>query len=749
MNDARTKQSLKTGKSMALVFLLMAIFVFTVFCVNIPVTNAEALNAGEKADDWQYNNTSNLNLANSDPGTASVNLVKLMMAFLGIIAIVILVWGIIRRIRSRGVRPPAKPRGNLMIGLSAACLLFILSAFVVMNFVVTNVSDSLNYGGPASLSLGSGGPSLGISSAPAPLFREADNLGFSVGGAKDVNNFRQNITNNFLPVPTDITYEGLYYDYYFDTGRQEECGKLFCPSYSYAASFDPISGEEEYYLSVGLNSGIKESDFQRKKLNLVVVLDISGSMGSAFNKYYYDRFGHKQSIEEDDEDAGKTKMELAAKSVVSLLDHLNEDDSFGMVLFESIAHLAKPLGLVGETDTQAIKDHILEIRQRGGTQMSAGIKMGTELFAEYLEVDRREYENRIIFLTDAMPNRGETSETGLLGMTGKNADNNVYTTFIGIGVDFNTELTETITKIRGANYYSVHSAKEFKQRMDDEFEFMVTPLVFDLKLTLEADGYKIAKVYGSPEANEATGEIMKVNTLFPSKTEGGETRGGLVLLKLIKLSPDARLKLKTSYVDRQGQAGGDEAVIRMKNSAEYYDNSGIRKGIVLARYANLIKNWINDERVQKAQPKPTPFYSVDKENGIIIPELIGPSLGRWERQSLPLTISRHYGKMFFYFKDYFIHEAAVIGDKELDQEVELLEKLIKDSGYAGDFQSEIREENKVSEEANTAAGITSEECINRGGRLLNITSGMSCNEAEENIGAVTGLMSSYVCCLLR
>jgi hypothetical protein len=39
----------------------------------------------------------------------------------------------------------------------------------------------------------------------------------------------------------------------------------------------------EYYVAVGLNSGIKERDFERKKLNLVIVLDISGSMDSLYH----------------------------------------------------------------------------------------------------------------------------------------------------------------------------------------------------------------------------------------------------------------------------------------------------------------------------------------------------------------------------------------------------------------------------------------------------------------------------------
>ncbi|MFW5720064.1 MAG: hypothetical protein ACOCXT_03500 [Candidatus Dojkabacteria bacterium] len=60
-----------------------------------------------------------------------------------------------------------------------------------------------------------------------------------------------------------------------------------------------------------------------------------------------------------------------------------------------------------------------------------------------------------------------------------NANNSkVNTTFIGVGGDFNAESVELITKTRGANYYAVHSSKDFKQRMDEEFAFMVTPLVY-------------------------------------------------------------------------------------------------------------------------------------------------------------------------------------------------------------------------------------------------------------------------------
>jgi Ca-activated chloride channel family protein len=257
-----------------------------------------------------------------------------------------------------------------------------------------------------------------------------------------------------------------------------------------------------------------------------------------------------------------------------------------------------------------------------------------------------------------------------------NADQGIYTTFIGIGVDFNTELVESITKIKGANYYSVHSASEFQKRMDDEFDFMVTPLVFDLRLKLDAPGYEIEKVYGSPEADQATGELMKVNTLFPSKAEEGQVKGGVILVKLKKLSNDGNMILKVSYQDRNGVQDSDEAKVDLaETTADFYQNSGIRKAVLLSRYADLLKNWMIDERTAAEKGwKIVP--SVTLANGIVIPV----ELGEWERQSTVLVVSEPYPQLFGSFQDYFLVEAQAIGDSTLEQEDAILKKL---AGFSG------------------------------------------------------------------
>jgi Ca-activated chloride channel homolog len=320
---------------------------------------------------------------------------------------------------------------------------------------------------------------------------------------------------------------------------------------------------------------------------------------------------------------------------------------------------------------------VMHIQAGGGTDLSQGLNLATSQFRNLHETESYEYENRIVVLTDAQPNTGDFSGSGLSDILAWNAENRIYSTFIGIGVDFNTELVDIITKTKGANYYSVRSPREFRERVDDEFDFMVTPMVFNVNLQFESSGWKIDEVFGSPEADQATGRLMKINTLFPSNNEGGEVKGGLVLLKLKKISSSAesRVYLKVTYEDRDGRVDGDISVIVPEaTTPEYFDNSGIRKGILLCRYAALLKNWMIDER-QHNQYSSSWNSRINEDTGIVIPSVNG--LSEWERQSLPLAVSSPYGWILEKFRDYFRGEMNAIGDREMEQELQVLELLIK------------------------------------------------------------------------
>jgi len=482
-------------------------------------------------------------------------------------------------------------------------------------------------------------------------------VGFSVGGAKDIDNFRFNIENGFMPLEESITYEGLFYDYYFNTGNQETCEELFCPSYSSAVSKNPMTGKDEYFLQVGLNSNIKKADFKRKRLNLVVVLDISGSMDAPFDSYYYDKHRKTGKKSRTEESGTRTKFGIAKRTVAALLKHLKAGDRFGFVTFHSYADVIIPLTPVSKLNMRDVESEILGVPLGGGTYLEAGYKEGVGQFSLFEGREGDDYENRIIFITDAMPNIGSTGADDLLGLTNKSAGKKIYTSFIGIGIDFNAELIEQISKIRGANYYSVHSAEEFSKRLDNEFEYMVTPLVFKLNMKLESAGFKIEKIYGSPEANESTGELMKVNTLFPSDRKDEETRGGVIIVKLKKTSDERNIKLSVSYEDRNGKISRNTADFNFPVKSEsYYQNAGIRKAILLSRYAELLKSWLKSGQTKSAGES---------------------ELNYWERQSAKLSVPENYKTQFVEFTDYFMNEKKIIGDETLNKELKILNVLTR------------------------------------------------------------------------
>jgi Ca-activated chloride channel family protein len=196
--------------------------------------------------------------------------------------------------------------------------------------------------------------------------------------------------------------------------------------------------------------------------------------------------------------------------------------------------------------------------------------------------------------------------------------------------------------------------------MADEFDYMVTPLVFDLQLKFASAGYAIDAVYGSPEADQGSGILMKVNTLFPSKVEKGETKGGLIVLKLKKTGSSAQIKLTASYKDRTGQCFSSNATFSFKATPDSAPNSGIRKGIVLSRYVRLIKQWIEAERKT----------AKNTDNSGLSP---------WERKSVPLTVSAEHQQLFQKFLGHMKAEASAIQDQNLEQEIKILEKLSQGS----------------------------------------------------------------------
>merc|ERR1711977_611754 len=311
----------------------------------------------------------------------------------------------------------------------------------------------------------------------------------------------------------------------------------------------------------------------------------------------------------------KSKMQLANEAVGSLLSKLRPEDRVGIVLFNNQARVLLPLTAVSELDLASISAQQMAVQAGGGTNMEAGFKAAAGLLRPEGNGLSGEKESRIIFLTDDMPNAGAVDGDDMLSMVAHAAEQGIYTSLLGVGLDFNADVVEAMSKAKGAWYGSVKTSEAFRKRLDDEFDYMVTPLVFNLRFHLSSDAYVIDKVFGSPESELSTGQLMRINTLFPSaKDERGQTKGGVVLLRLVKknssVAADETLKLRVSYEDRCGIPDFSELSVQpcvparsVGKSDSFFENNGVRKAVLLARYASVLHQWLIDERQSEPQSK--------------------------------------------------------------------------------------------------------------------------------------------------
>lgn len=250
-----------------------------------------------------------------------------------------------------------------------------------------------------------------------------------IGGARNTNTGSLSSGDFSSVKPSVLTYNGCFNEHIFHTG-QEKDKILSCISHTIKSN-DPISHNEEFYLGLFFNSKLDGDGinlYRRPPLNLVVCLDVSGSMAAHF--------------------ANETKLSVAKKSIRGLVSNLKANDKICIIAFNNEATLILPFLLNSDLSSEELDKALFRLSAKGGTNLEAGIQLSTQQFLEagvFNGEGGREgvdLENRIIYLTDMCPNMGDTDSQNLLQITRRNAENHLYTTFVGIGLDFDTDMTE-------------------------------------------------------------------------------------------------------------------------------------------------------------------------------------------------------------------------------------------------------------------------------------------------------------------
>lgn len=341
--------------------------------------------------------------------------------------------------------------------------------------------------------------------APARMhFRHAapGKMGATPGGAQDISYARDRIQAGEVPHPETFTPEGLFseHDLPLETGRK--CAQTLCLDAAATTVELAAVPEARWLAQLGFASNLDAKTWHREAVNLVAVVDKSGSMSGP-------------------------PIDTVKASLHQVIDQLGPGDQLSIVLYGDRAHVHLPVSKVGgpgSSDKKALHAAVDQIQISGSTAMEAGLAVGYQVAEQSAPGFRG--RTRLMLFTDERPNVGATDAQSFMGMARAASKRGVGLTTVGVGVQFGAELATAISSVRGGNLFFFGNIPDMTDKFKKDFDTMLTELAFDLRLKVwPQKGVKLVGVFGLPgEMLKRTpdgGLEMTIETIFLSKERGG------------------------------------------------------------------------------------------------------------------------------------------------------------------------------------------------------------------------------------
>jgi Ca-activated chloride channel homolog len=388
-------------------------------------------------------------------------------------------------------------------------------------------------------------------------------MGATPGGAQDNGLAQDQIDQGLVPQAADVTVEGMLNEHDLPL-EAPPCERDFCIRAAYGVAPALDTERAAIFVQMGFSSGLDEATFKRAPLNLAVVVDRSGSM-------------------EGD------KLNSVKQALSRLIDQLDGSDRLAVVMFDDRVEILIESTLV--TDRDALKARLPEIWARGSTDMASGLRKGFEQVA--LNGGVAGVSDRVMVFTDAMTNTGDTDTETFIALSNDNASRGVGLTVFGVGIDLNQDLVLAISKLRGGNYFYLQDAAKISTVFDVDFDYLVTPLAYDLRFRLEPkDGFHIAAVYGySAWATGSSAVEINVATVFLSRNHGAIVARLEADDATWPLGKPPLAELTLQYESRAGEIVND-AITQAYSSDEalrdttvFYSQRAVRKTVALVNTA--------------------------------------------------------------------------------------------------------------------------------------------------------------------
>ncbi|MFD3523688.1 von Willebrand factor type A domain-containing protein [Streptomyces sp. NPDC058653] len=309
-----------------------------------------------------------------------------------------------------------------------------------------------------------------------------------------------------LPDPGTVRPEEFINSFRQDYERPE--GDGFSVTVDGAAA--PTAEGDWSLVRVGLATRQAEHKGERPPAALTFVVDISGSM------------------------AEPGRLDLVKESLGILTDELGGDDSIALVTFSDRAETRLPMTRVADSRSR-IHDVIEELEPAESTNVGAGIETG---YDEAVEGRRSGATNRVVLLSDALANTGDTEADAILERIEDERTEHGITLFgVGVGSDYGDALMEQLADRGDGHTTYVSDKAQARKVFVDQLPMNVELRARDAKaqVAFDRDAVESFRLIGYENRAVADEDFRN------DRVDGGEVGPGhtVTALYAVKLRPGA------------------------------------------------------------------------------------------------------------------------------------------------------------------------------------------------------------------
>lgn len=256
----------------------------------------------------------------------------------------------------------------------------------------------------------------------------------------------------------------------------------------------------------------------RPKINLSMVIDRSGSMGD------------------------RNKLNFVKDAALFVVDRIESTDKIGIIEYDDEVNTLWPLKSC--TSKQMVKDLINNLRPRGSTNLCGGLISGIEEIKNSFELKR---VNRVILLSDGLANHGITNPARIADIVTKAANSGLTVSTIGVGLDYNEDLLQSIAECGRGNYYYIENPIQMKDIFQEELNSIFKTVAKSVQIEFIGEGLvKDVTSYGYKKSENGNRTIITLANMF-----SGEEKMVLLNLKVnsAKLGKQKLGTFNLSYYD--------------------------------------------------------------------------------------------------------------------------------------------------------------------------------------------------------